>query len=627
VHVCLFSIALLLLRVSITENNMLNCFKLTTLAVAISFSLPTFADEVTTLDALQVTANRTEIPREKTLASVTIITREQIEQSQAPDVIDLLSKQAGLDIARSGGPGSNNAIFMRGSNSNHTLILIDGVRSNSASQGVFDLAHLPVAMIERIEIVRGPRAALWGSDAIGGVIQFFTRSPSDFAQLSVGSYGRAAIDVGVGFGEGDNNFGLSAGYDRLTGFSATNSSNPFGYDPDKDGYRNRHIQMRGNSLLGSQKIGFSGIVTDADVEFDQGETAVSNNEFSLGLSGQLAEHWQHSLTLGQSYENLETVSEFYGSTYGSRRLALDWINTLSLNDQNTLNVGLNWSRETAHSTDIFAGPQFNETRRNTGLFASWRGDFDISTFELSVRHDNNSQFDSATTAQAAWGLRINDSARIRASWGQGFRAPNFNELYYPGFVFGGIPYYAGNPDLDPERSKSAELGGLFTLSDNQSLEVSIYRTRVNNLVSFQGTNNQAININRAELDGIEADYRWDGERMDFKINAGWQDARDADTDTKLLRRADRKLAFSVDTKLTEKVSFGVDLQTASERPDFSVSAGGYARLDSRLGFQLNDNWNLDLRIENVFNRDYELVPGYSTPSRSGMLTLRWNGKN
>ncbi|MEO8002974.1 MAG: TonB-dependent receptor, partial [Arenimonas sp.] len=315
------------------------------------------------------------------------------------------------------------------------------------------------------------------------------------------------------------------------------------------------------------------------------------------------------------------------STYGSRRLALDWINTLSLNDQNTLNVGLNWSRETAYSTDIFEGPQFDETRRNTGLFASWRGDFDINTFELSVRHDNNSQFDSATTAQAAWGLRITDNARIRASWGQGFRAPNFNELYYPGFVFGGIPYYAGNPTLDPERSNSAELGGLFTLSDNQSLEVSAYRTRVNDLVAFQGTNSQAININRAKLDGVEANYRWDGERVDFKINAGWQDARDADIGTKLLRRADRKLAFSVDSKLTEKVSLGVDLQTASQRPDFSSNAGGYARLDTRLGFQLNDNWNLGLRIENLFDRDYELVPGYSTPGRSGMLTLHWNGKN
>lgn len=603
---------------------MLNRFKLAPLAVALSFSFPAIADEAQTLDAIQVTANRTEISQEKTLASITVITRDEIEQSQSPDVFDLLGKQAGLDIARSGGPGSNNAVFMRGSNSNHTLILIDGVRSNSASQGVFDLAHLPIAMIERIEIVRGPRAALWGSDAIGGVIQFFTREPADFAEMSIGSYGRAAIDAGIGFGDADNNFGISAGYDRLRGFSVTNSSYPFGDYPDNDGYRNRHVQLRGSAALGSQKIGFSGILTDADVEFDEGETAARNSEFSIGLSGPLNSRWKHSLTLGQSYENLDTVSGIYGSAYGSRRLALDWINTLSLNGQNSLNVGLNWSRETAYSNDLLDGPQFDESRRNAGVFASWRGDFDVNTFELSVRHDDNSQFKRATTTQAAWGLQVNDNVRIRASWGQGFRAPNFNELYYPGF-FG---FFAGNPDLQPEFSRSAELGLTFNIDRQQTIELSAYRTAVEDLIAFEGINFSAVNIKRARLKGAELEYRYTGEVFSIAANTGWQDARDLDFDKKLLRRADRKLNINTDFKISENWNLGLDFQAASKRPDFgSVNSSGYGRIDARIAYSFASVWSLEARIENLGDKDYELIPGYNTPGRSGMLTLRWNGND
>jgi vitamin B12 transporter len=590
------------------------------LGIAISSSLSAHADETQTLDTILVTANRSEVAANKTLASVTVITRADIEKSQAPDVADLLSQQAGLDIVRSGGSGTNVSVFTRGSNSNHTLILINGVRVNTAVQGSYDFSSLPLALIDRVEIVRGPRAALWGSDAIGGVIQIFTREKGSFAEFRAGSYGRAEFDAGFGLGDEENNFGASFGYGSADGFSATNSNVSFGFDPDNDGYENSHVLLNGKMTVGSHTLSAFASAVDANIEFDQGESDKKNREVGLILKGELTDIWQHSLSLSHSYENLETP--VYGSIFGSRRLAVDWVNSIAANEQNHFNVGVNWSDENGSSED-FGLISIDQNRRNTGLFASWRGEFASNTFELAARRDDNSQFGGKTTAQAAWGFEINEDLRLRASWGQGFRAPNFNELYYPGF-FG---FFAGKADLRPESSDSAELGLSFDITSQQSLEVSAYRTNVKDLIAFEGVNFQADNIDRARLKGAEVEYQFKGEVFSLSANAGWQDARNLDDNQKLLRRADRKLNINADFKINQQWSLGLDLQAASERPDFGDPAAGYGRVDGRVSYQFANAWSLEARIENLGDKDYELIPGYNTPGRSGLITLRWNEKN
>jgi vitamin B12 transporter len=595
--------------------------KLAILGIAISGSLSANADETRALDTILVTANRSEVAANKTLASVTVITRTDIEKSQAPDVADLLSQQAGLDIVRSGGSGSNVSVFTRGSNSNHTLILINGARVNTAVQGSYDFSSLPVALIERIEIVRGPRAALWGSDAIGGVIQIFTREKGSFAEFHAGSYDRAEFDVGFGHGDEENNFGASFGYGNAEGFSATNRNVSFGFDPDNDGYENSHFLVNGKLTIGSHTLSAFASAVDANIEFDQGESDKKNREVGLVLKGELSDSWQHSLSVSHSYENLETP--VYESIFGSRRLAVDWVNNIAANEQNQFNVGLNWSEENGSSED-FGLTSIDKNRRNIGLFASWRGEFASNSFELAARHDDNSQFGSKTTAQAAWGLEVNEDLRLRASWGQGFRAPNFNELYYPGF-FG---FFAGNADLRPESSDSAELGLNFDITNQQTLKVSAYRTKVTDLIAFEGLNFKALNVNQARLKGAEVEYQFKAEVFSLSANAGWQDARNLDDNKKLLRRPDRKLNVNADYKINEKWSLGLDLQAASRRPDFGGSSSpGYGRVDGRISYQFANAWSLEARIENLGNKDYALIPGYNTPDRSGLLSLRWNGKN
>ncbi len=595
-----------------------HAIKLAILGIAIGSSLSAQAEEAKALDTIQVTASRSEVSIEKTLASVTVITRSDIERSQAPDVADLLSQQAGLDIVRSGGTGANISVFTRGSNSNHTLILINGVRVNTAMQGSYDFSNLPIAMIERIEIVRGPRAALWGSDAIGGVIQIFTREKSSYAEFRAGSYGRAEFDAGFGHGDDENNFGVSFGYGTAEGFSATNANYPFGFYPDNDGYRNSHLLLNGKLAIGTHSLSAFVSAKNTHHEFDQGETDRRSREVGVVLKGQITDIWRHSISVSHSYDHLETPA--FASVFGNRRLGFDWINTIDANEQNSINVGVNWSQENGFNENGGL-VSIDQTRRNAGLFATWRGEFARNIFELAARHDDNSQFGSKTTGQAAWGFEITDAIKIRTSWGQGFRAPNFNELYYPGF-FG---FFAGNPLLRPESSRSAELGLNFKINEQQSLEVSAYNTKVTDLIAFEGVNFSADNVDHARLKGAEVEYKFKGERFSLSANAGWQDARDLDNDTKLLRRADRKLNINTGFKINDQWDWGLDLQAASERPDFGPATPGYGRVDARLAFHFANAWTLEARVENLGDNDYELIPGFNTPGRSGMVTLRWNG--
>jgi vitamin B12 transporter len=606
-------------RLNILKSNQTTFLSLGILTASIFYALTAHANEAKTLDAIQVTGNRSNLNLDDSLASVTVITRTDIEQSQAPDVFVLLSQQAGVDITRSGGSGALNSIFLRGSNSNHTLILIDGVRVNSSTQGSFDVSVLPVSMIDRIEIVRGPRAAFWGSDAIGGVIQFFTRRPSDFVELRAGSYGHASLDAGLGFGDNTNNFGISLGYGRENGFSATNAT-AFGFNPDKDGFENRRLKLNGKTKISEQTVSGFATFTRAEIEFDQGITDQDNIQAGLNLSGLLAPRWQHALSLNYHDEQLDTPA--FSSVFSTRRLGLDWVNTLELNTQNRLNIGLNWSREKGFNSDASnGGTQFDQARDNAGLFAAWRGDFERNQFDLSLRYDDNEQFGTNTSTQAAWGFKLNDIAKLRASWGEGFRAPNFNELYYPGF-FG---LFQGNPNLNPERSENIELGLDIAVDQTQSLALSAYRNKIKNLIAFQGGSTfSAVNIGRARLEGVEAEYRFTFETFSLHANASWQNARDANTDVKLLRRADRKLNISTEFTLSPQLSWGLDFQAASRRPDFGSPAPGYGRLDARISYRFADAWTLEARLENLADKDYTLIPGFNTPGRSGLITLRWN---
>lgn len=592
-------------------------------AISLCLSPAVLASDARTLDTVQVTASRVERPLDESLASVTVISRADIEASQAPDLLDLLGRQVGVDIARTGGPGGGSAVFLRGGNSNHSLVLVDGIRVTSTGQGVFDFAHLPLEQIERIEIVRGPRAAFWGSDAIGGVIHVFTRDPSQpSVRVLAGSYGRAGASAGAGFGDDDRGLGVTAGFQRLDGFSATNPDAVFSYDPDRDGYRNRNLSLRGRTVLGSQRLAFSALSTNADVQFDQGQTEARNASAGVTLGGDLRPGWSHQVTLGHAREDLDTASSF-SNRFQSRRTSLDWLNSLQAGAGATLSFGLNWQRENGASQNAFDGELFDQQRTSRAAFLAYGGRFGAHVLDLSVRHDDSDQYGGATSGNAAWGWDVSDRARVRLSWGEGFRAPNFNELFYPDSGYG----FAGNPDLRPESSRTWEAGMEFEPAPGQRLGLSVYQSRVRDLIAFAApTTNNAININRAELEGVELEYRFARAGWTAGGNLAWQDAVDAGTGNALLRRARHKAHVDVGYRFGSGLELGLDGDHVSARPDFGARLDAYSLVHLRLAWPIGDQWRVEGRLENLTNREYAMVSGYNTPGRSGVVSVVWNGK-
>ena len=591
--------------------------RFTVLSSTLLFTLQATADDAArNLDRVQVTGNRIAQAAGDAGHSITVLERADIEASRSIDVIDLLGKQTGIDVVRTGGSGSQNSIFIRGGNSNHALILIDGMRVNSATQGLFDFAHLPLALIERIEIVRGPRASVWGSDALSGVIQIFTRAPdSAHAEMRLGSYRRAGLDAGTGISGKHGRVALSAGFDTFGGFSATTPDNVWSYDPDKDGYRNEHAALQAGTVLGTQSLSFSGIVSQGDVEFDQGRTQADNHGWNLALSGALNSSWQHKLSLGESYEKLDTPA--YASVYGSRRKSLDWSNTLAL-DNGTAAFGVNASKESGYSNG-WSGPEFKETRDNHGVFGVWNGSFGRQSLELASRWDDNSQFGSRLTSSAAWVLQVSPEGRLRASWGHGFRAPNFNELYYPGF-FGS---FGGNPDLDPERSQSLEVGYSHVFSSMLRAELSAHRSRIDDLIAFEGIDNQAINIQQARIEGAEAELNGSTGAWQWRAQGTWTQAINQSTGNALLRRPKIKGLVDVRYRFESGTELGLEVSATGKRPDFGGVLPGYGRIDLSASWPLADHWRLEGRLENLADHEYRLVDGYATPGRSLFLRLNY----
>jgi vitamin B12 transporter len=567
---------------------------------------------------VEVTATRVAQTVDASLADVTVITRADIEASGAADLYDVLRTQAGVDLARSGGPGESTSLFLRGTNSNHVLVLVDGVRIASTGTGGVDFSLLPLDAIQRIEIVRGPRAAYWGSDAIGGVVQIFTRKltgPS--AAVQYGSYDDASASAGIGQHDERGGFSVQAGIRHVRGFSAENPEG-FGFDPDDDGLRNRNLAASGDLRLGTQTLSANALYSDSVNEFDQGVSHVIEQDLGAALAGDISPRWFQRLSIGSARDDLDTPAFF--ELFRSRRQSATWLNIFTLTPEQSLTAGVERVHESGEDVDTFGGDDvFRQSRDNTAGFAGWNGHLQGFDWEVAARRDHNSVFGGATTGSAAVGWRVLPGLRFTASFGQGFRAPSLNEQFSPGF--GGL--FAGNPDLRPERSRSSELGAEWTPAASLSFKLSAYHTDIGDLIDFTGPLFQAENTEQARIDGVELQTRWQRDGWTAAGNATWQDARDPQTGERLLRRASRKGDVELTRQFNARVEAGVELYAEGPRPELGGPLPGYALLNARLNIVLSPAWKLHLRAENLADRDYSLIRGYNTPGRSGWIELAW----
>ena len=435
-----------------------------------------------------VTATRTAQTADEVLSSVTVISREDIERRQARSVEDLLRGTQGISITNNGGPGKNTSVFMRGTESDHILVLIDGVRAGSATSGGAAYGNIPIEQIERIEIVRGPRSSLYGSEAIGGVIQIFTRkggkegfTPS--FSIGGGSYGTFNGSAGLSgrSKRGWFNMNISGkntnGFNSCSGKPYPNGAGCFTNEPDRDGYQNvagsfragylfkNGLDIETNFMRSSGKVNYDGKYSNKSELVQQvfgGKARYSPFEF-----------WKVTLAGGRSRENSKDFlgqGKNFKSRFDSRRDTITLQNDFTLNKSHLLTVGADYKNDTVSSSEDFEVT----SRNNLGAFAQHQATVFKQDLELSIRYDENEQFGGNVTGGAGWGYTVTEWLRFTANVGTAFKAPTFNELYYPGGY--------SNANLRPEESVSYEFGTSGKIKQT-NWAFNIYETQIHDLIA------------------------------------------------------------------------------------------------------------------------------------------------
>lgn len=599
----------------------------------------------TDLDEVVVTATRTRRALADSLAPVEVIDRAQIERSQARDLPDLLRGRAGVSLSNQGGAGKLTTLFLRGSESDHVLVLLDGVRVGSATSGLAAFQDFPLGLIDRIEIVRGPRSSLYGSEAIGGVIQIFTRRDRDGvrprASATVGSHGEAAGDAGIGGSVGRGWFGVDAAYRHTDGFDACQVATPSPFsggcfisapEPDDDGYRNRALSLRGGLQAGDTvQVDAHALRAEGRNAFDGDFTNLSKTRQQV-VGGRVAWTPSDALTLQVSAGRntdasdnfLRKVDAFSGAFversvgyFDTDRDSATLQGDLALSEGQVLTLGADWLRDRVDSSTVFD----RRERDNRAVFAQYQGRAGAHAFEISLRHDDNAQFGSHVTGGAAWGWSFAERWRAIAGYGTAFKAPTFNELYFPFF---------GNPDLRPEESRSAELGLRFD-GARTDWRIDAFETRVEDLIAFDAALGLPNNLDRARLRGIEAgvDVRFAG--WDLDASAGWLDTENrsaANDGNALPRRARHNARVQLD-RAFGAFRFGVTGVAEGARYDDVANTrrlDPYATLDLRGEFAFARDWTLQARLANVFDERYETASFYRQPGREWFVTLRYAPK-
>ena len=598
-------------------------------SASLFLSVPAAAREI---EEVLVTATRTPQPAAETLSAFTLITREQIELLQPRSIEDLLQGTDGLSVANSGGAGKLTSFFVRGTDADQLLVLVDGVRIGSATAGTAALQNIPVEQVERIELVRGPRSSLYGSEAVGGVLQIFTRQGGQGLRPEVsvtgGSFETQQVSAGVGGGDSARWFSLQGSWQQTEGFNACRGSGAlfegcFTDEPDADGSEYWSISARGGMAFGAAgKLDASYLRADSDVEYDgsftnrseivQQVAALSASQKlgnGLTLAARLARAWDESDDfLDQSFQG------DFNTTRDSASAQADY--AFGPAAMHLLPVGIDYLNDAVDSST----PYTIDERDDTGLFAQYMGTLGAWRIEASLRHDDNQQFGGHDTGSMALGYAISPALQLVAQYGTAFRAPTFNELYYPGF---------SNPQLEPERSRSADLAAKGA-AGMAGWRVSLFETRIDDLIGFDSSFLPA-NIDEARIRGAEATLSLQGGqwRVESGVTLLDTENRGAGTDAgnELPRRA--PLAGHVDLQWSRAgVAAGLRLRAEDDRWDDAANTrklAGFATLDIHGEYRLSRDWRLQARVANLFDREYETVSWYNQPGRAVYVTLRYAG--
>ncbi|WP_243041929.1 TonB-dependent vitamin B12 receptor [Dyella sedimenti] len=590
---------------------------------------PAFADSATDLDGVVVTATRTAQTQDQTLSAVTVIDRADIERLQPSSLADLLRGTPGMALANTGGPGKATSVFLRGTESDHVLVLVDGVKIGSATSGSAALQDIPVEQIERIEIVRGPFSSLYGSEAIGGVIQIFTRRPEGAFvpsfMVGVGSDSHLTGSAGIAGKVGNGWYSLEASHDQTHGINscrvgaAEAGAACFADQPDNDGYRNNALTLQGGYRFNEQWDGdvrlfrseghndYDGTFSDSDDSATQvvggrlhyRPTQDLTFTLSLGTSGDFSKDYLH----GVYVDRFDTHRDI-GSLQADIALG-----------GGLLSAGFDYQRDQVDSSTDYAV----DSRIDRGTFLQWQQSFGRQSLQASVRRDDNSQFGGKNTGSVLWGWDFTQTLRLTASYGTAFKAPTFNDLYYPGY---------GNPDLRPEKSQNIELGLRGTYGWGY-WSLNAFRNKVDDLITYDASTGLPGNVEDARIRGAEGVVSGHVAGWLVTGTATWLDPRDEtpgfDHGNLLARRARQMARVDLDRSFGN-FSVGGSWYVSGRRYDDLDNQhplGGYALTDLRVAYALTRDLKVQLALNNAFGKNYETAWYYNQPGRNYMLTLRY----
>ncbi|WP_121574135.1 TonB-dependent vitamin B12 receptor BtuB [Brenneria alni] len=589
-------------------------------------------------DELVVTASRFPQPASSVLASMDVITREDIDRWQAKNVLEVMRRLPGVDIAQNGGLGQSASMFIRGSEARHSLILIDGVPvAKPGITGDVDFNQIPISLVQRIEFIRGPRSAVYGADAIGGVINIITQTDNDSANLRAGAGSNHYQEYGGGIRHtiADNTkVTLAGAYQGTKGFNVQPNS-AYSGDGDKDGWRNKSFWAGVEHKFDERFSGFlRGYGYGSNNDYDTGgyggsdKQQIYNHTYSTGLRFSQGAYASQLIASYQKYSMLNYISTQgrYGADHSlddMEQRNLQWGNTFAI-AQGTVNAGIDWKQQKLTSGGVSfntgARESNNYKQDNTGAYVTAQQQYGSVTLEGSARGDDNEQFGNHGTWQVAAGWAFAPDYRATLSYGTGFQAPTLGQLY-------GQKRFDidSNKNLKPEESKQWE-AGLEGRIVSLNWRLSAYINQIDNLINYEyafATNTGTYyNVKAATMKGLEWIGSFDTGSLHHQITLGYLDARSDEDDKVLARRAKQQAKYQLDWTLYD-IDFDLSYQYVGKRFDNAQNTRrlpSYSTADLSASYPITPQLTVHGRIANLFDKDYETAYGYRTAGREYYLT-------
>ena len=616
-----------------------------------------FADTPLKTTDIFVTATRTPTPIKNVIADVTLISEDEIKRAGAASLQELLQKQPGIEIANLGGAGKVSTIGIRGTSSTHSVILVDGIRLSAATTGFTAIEHIPLSQIEKIEIVRGPASSLYGQDAIGGVIQIFTKKGLNgfkpYVGIGYGSYNTSNFQSGIRGGNDQTSYAINFSTINSDGFSAfvpnsANSSNSINLD--KDGYKNYSLSSSLNHKINQDyEIDLQYFSSKGKNQFDNRYASSSpsfhgnyRNEikletYAMNLRGQINKSWQSNIKLSQSTDkyldlqknNKDTYVDEDGVTdlYKTTQDQFSWQNNFTL-PKGSINLIYDLLNQRIKTTDLYEKTQ----RTNHGFMVGYNLLENNHNFQSTLRKDFNSAYEDAITGNIGYAYALNSNWTVSSSYGTAFVSPSFNYLYSLA-----DSYALGNPNLKPEKSKNIEASARYR-DDSSTLSLTIFQNKIDDFIIYSnpgfitGSRTTTQNLNKAEIQGLTISGDQFLGHFQIKGSITTQSAKNEDTDLYLPRRA--KTFGNIN--LNYYIGYwnvGIEEIFSNSRFDDkanTVKLSGYSITNMVADYKFNENLNLNFRLNNVFDKDYSLAAEgasgfrYQTPGRSLFANLRYD---